>query len=141
MVLLFTMSHRNTAAIYSGSLPGGESIGWAIGEGTVSGPRVRGKLRRANRPWHRADEAQVPNSYGVITTDDGASVFFEFRGLGRPALGGRPPEAYGGMTFRTADDRYAWLNSIFAVAERRDDGGREAAVTYEVYECASEEPG
>jgi hypothetical protein len=134
MVLLFTMTHRQTAAIYSRALPGGETIGWAVGEGSVSGLRIRGRLRRANRPWHRADGVQIPNSYGVISTDDGASVFFDFRGLGRP-LGDRPPEAYGGMTFRTADERYAWLNSIFAVAERRDDGGPEAAVIYNVYEC------
>lgn len=134
LVPLFTMSHRQTASIYSDPLPGGETVGWNIGEGTVSGARIRGTLRRANRPWHRADGLQVPDSHGVITTDDGASVFYEYRGLGRAADGDAPPEGYGAFTFRTSDARYIWLNSVFAVAERRDRGGADA-VAYAVYEC------
>ena len=134
LVPLFTMSHRPTASIYSGALPGGEVVGWNVGEGTVTGERIRGRLQRANRPWHRADGLQVPDSHGVITTDDGASVFYEFRGLGRAGEGERPPEGYGAFTFRTADARYSWLNAVFAVAERRDRGGAEP-VLYDVYEC------
>jgi hypothetical protein len=134
LVPLFTMRHRQTAAVYSDPLPGGETVGWVIGEGVVSGARIRGTLQRANRPWHRADGVQVPDSHGIITTDDGASVFFELRGLGRPASGDTRPEAYGGLTFRTSEARYAWLNSVFAVAERTDDGGPDG-VAYEVYEC------
>lgn len=134
LVPLFTMTHRPTVATYSDALTGGESVGWVVAEGTVSGDRIRGTQRRVNRPWHRGDGMQVPDSHGVITTDDGALVFFEFRGLGRAADGDKPPEGYGGVTFRTADARYIWLNSIFAVAERRDRGGAEAVV-YDVYEC------
>jgi hypothetical protein len=136
---LFTMKHRSTVSTYSDELPGGGTVGWNVGEGTVTGDRIRGKLQRANRPWHRADGLQVPDSHGVITTDDGALVFYEFRGLGRAGEGDRPPEAYGAFTFRTADTRYSWLNSVFAVAERRDRGGTEA-VAYDVYECRPDNP-
>jgi hypothetical protein len=139
LVLLFTMSHRQTAATYSEPLPGGETVGLVIADGTVRGDRIRGTQRRVNRPWHRADGLQVPDSHGVITTEDGASIFFEFRGLGRAAEGQTPPEGYGGLTFRTADARYVWLNSVFAVAERRDRGGAEA-VSYDVYECRPDSP-
>jgi hypothetical protein len=134
LVTLFTMSHRQTASIYSDPLPGGETIGWNVGEGTVTGERLRGKLQRANRPWHRADGLQVPDSHGVVTTDDGAVVFFEFHGLGRAADGETPPVAFGAFTFRTADTRYGWLNSVFAVAERRDRGDTPV-VTWDAYEC------
>ena len=126
------MTHRPTVSVYSDELPGGEKVGWVVGNGSVSGERIRGSLQRANRPWHRADGLQVPDSHGVITTDDGAAVFYEYRGLGRAAKGA--PEGYGALTFRTADARYSWLNSVFAVAERRDGGGADA-VTYAVYEC------
>jgi hypothetical protein len=117
------MRHRQTGASYGPPLPGGDVIGWVVGEGDVAGERISGTLRRSNLPYHRPDGEELPSSAGVITTADGAEVFYEFHGLtGR-----------GAMTFRAADERYAWLGRVFAVAERV--GTSTAPVRYEVYEC------
>src|SRR5436190_9645870 len=117
LVPLCTMTSRRIDHAYTDALPGGERIGWVVGEGRVEGERLAGTLRRSNVPHHRADGVNVDTTDGVITTADGASIFYALRGLA--VLDPSAPPArdiLASVTFRTSAAAYAWLNSVFAVA-------------------------
>jgi hypothetical protein len=86
-------------------------------EGTLAGDRLRGLLRLVNLPPKRPDDVNMPTLRGILTTDDGATVFVAMDGLSvlRPEDNARVYAAT--LTFRTGDPRYTWLNTVFAVQE------------------------
>jgi hypothetical protein len=101
----------------------------------VSGPEVRGiyfaegrcegalagRFRGMNHPRLRPeDDTYLPDFQGVIETDDGARVAFDYRGYGRPREYGR--EVVGTAAHSTGDERYARLNDAVCVlaAEARE---------------------
>lgn len=138
LVPLCTMTHRQTEYVSSGPLPGGDSIGFVLAEGEVTGERLAGTTKRHNFAYHRADGVNLPNTQGVIATHDGATVFFEIHGLSPlPRPGTTVRDAFAGIMFRTADPRYAWLNSVYGVCEGRYAGGPVAG--YDIYECRSDD--
>jgi hypothetical protein len=52
--------------------------------------RISGRFRGANHPYRRGDGTFQPDFQGVIETDDGAEVLFDYRGYGRAyPVGGR----------------------------------------------------
>jgi hypothetical protein len=63
----------------------------AYGEGAMEPPSagLRGTVVWSNYPRRRADGCMLPNVRGLITTQDGASILFEFRG--RMIFGGDEP--------------------------------------------------
>jgi hypothetical protein len=135
LVPLCTMTSRRIDHAYTDALPGGERVGWVVGEGRVEGERLSGTLRRSNVPHHRADGVNVDTTNGVITTPDGASVFYELRGLAVVTAGGAPArDILASVTFRTSAPAYAWLNSVFAVAEAKYDG-LGGPSEYHIFEC------
>jgi hypothetical protein len=82
------------------------------GDGTVRGPRIRGKLRWSN--FEKVGESVCEmNLTGVIDTEDGARIDFDSRGY---ALLANPPkwDTAGAMRFATTDKRYEWLNGALA---------------------------
>jgi hypothetical protein len=86
-------------------------------EGRLVGDRVRGELRLTNLAARRADNVNLPTLRGVLTTDDEAAVWVELDGIAtlRPS-----DEARVFVTtcrFRTGDERYTWLNTVFGVLE------------------------
>ena len=85
--------------------------------GRLSGERVSGELRLTNLAPRRADNVNLPTLRGVLTTDDGALIWVELDGLAtlRPADAARVFVTT--FRFRTADDRYTWLNTVFGVLE------------------------
>jgi hypothetical protein len=86
-------------------------------EGRLVGNRVSGELRLTNLAGRRADSVNLPTLRGVLTTDDQALVWVELDGVA--TLRGSDEARVFATTFRfrTGDDRYAWLNSVFAVLE------------------------
>lgn len=98
--------------------PMGDKVGQLVGggNGTLSGPRVRGTVRWANYETTGEDlvcALQVP---GVIQTDDGAQVQFEGREFAMPIMGGSQRWRVAGvLRFKTDDQRYIWLNDTFAL--------------------------
>jgi hypothetical protein len=62
--------------------PYGSEEGIAYGEGTMEPPSagLRGTVVWSNYPRRRTDGGMLPNVRGLITTQDGASVVFDFRG-------------------------------------------------------------
>lgn len=98
------------------------------GDGIASGERLHGKLRfsfysgnclypQIRRGIAAPDRLHLCtiNPGGYIDSDDGARIDFDGNGYGL-----RSPERYRvGMTltFRTDDDRYAWLNRVLGVMD------------------------
>src|SRR5215211_4435029 len=54
-----------------------------LAEGRSEG-RISGQFRGANHPHRRSDGTFQPDFQGVIETDDGAEVLFDYRGYGLP---------------------------------------------------------
>ena len=91
---------------------GTEGQGFLLVEGRVRG-RLAGRLRAANYPRQRTDGTLTPDFRGVLETDDGATVVFEWRGFGVAAEGSR--RLLGSITHLSHDDRYHWLNDVMCV--------------------------
>ena len=66
-------------------------------------------MRGANHPRRRVDGTYCPDFQGVVETDDGAEVMFDWRGYGRAYPAGRRQIVVTG-THLSADERYRWLN-------------------------------
>jgi hypothetical protein len=114
--------------------PGGQLYGSL--EGSLVGERVRGELRMTNLAPKRSDDVNLPTVRGVLTTDDRAKVWMVMDGmaLARPVDGARVVTA--AITFRTADPRYTWLNTMFAVTEGiLDTVSTGGVVRHRVYHC------
>lgn len=96
-----------------GPAGGGEGQHFFFAEGRCDG-RVAGRLRGANHPRRRSDGTFLPDFQGVIATDDGAVVYFDYRGYGRAYPPGRR-QIVGTATHLCEDERYRWLNDGVAV--------------------------
>jgi uncharacterized protein DUF3237 len=92
---------------------GTEGQHFFIAEGQCEG-RISGRLRGANHPRRRTDQTFVPDFQGVIETDDGASLFFDYRGYGRAYPEGRR-QIVGSATHLAEEERYRWLNDVVCV--------------------------
>lgn len=111
--------------------------------GTFEGPKLRGTILPSGGDWLLvgADGVGRLDVRATFRTDDGAHVYMQYHGV--VALGEVRGDGtnYGDryfMTqprFETGDLRYAWLNTVVAVAE-----GRAApnAVEYRVYHVVND---
>lgn len=86
-------------------------------EGSLVGDRLSGTLRLTNLASRRPDNVNLPTLRGVLTTEDGARVWVELDGLAtlRPEDSARVFITT--CRFRTGDERYGWMNTLFAVLE------------------------
>jgi len=82
-------------------------------EGRCEG-RISGRFRGANHPFRRGDGTFLPDFQGVIETDDGAEVIFDYRGYGRAYPIGRR-QIVASATHLSDDERYRWLNDSLSV--------------------------
>jgi len=82
-------------------------------EGRCEG-RISGRFRGANHPYRRGDGTFLPDFQGVIETDDGAEVLFDYRGYGRAYPLGRR-QIVASATHLSKDERYRWLNDSLSV--------------------------
>jgi hypothetical protein len=82
-------------------------------EGRCEG-RISGRFRGANHPYRRGDGTFLPDFQGVIETDDGAEVLFDYRGYGRAYPLGRR-QIVASATHLSEDERYRWLNDSLSV--------------------------
>lgn len=112
--------------------------------GSCEGPRLKGKLLPSGADWFLVDGRGVVrlDVRATIETDDGAKIYVQYYGIGRPnepggpALGASRPTEYGDSYFMTAprfetgDERYVWLNDLVCVGEGRLT---ETGVAYRVY--------
>jgi Protein of unknown function (DUF3237) len=92
---------------------GTESQHLFLAEGRCDG-RISGPMRGANHPRRRGDGTFCPDFHGVICTDDGATVLFQFGGYGRAyPQGARQIVCW--LTHVSDDERYRWLNDVVCV--------------------------
>ncbi len=107
---------------------GGQSYGAM--EGTLSGT-VSGNLRLTQLGPARPDDVIAPIVRGLLTTDDGVLVYVEMNGLSLPMPDGS--RAFlNALTFRTADERYAWLNRAFVLVEGMIGSGPARSRLYRI---------
>ena len=105
-------------------------------EGSLAGDRLRGRLRLTNLAQRRPDNVNLPTLRGVLTTDDDAVVWVELDGVAtlRPEDGARVFITT--CRFRTGDDRYGWLNTVFGVLEGvLDSVGVGGVARGKLFEC------
>jgi hypothetical protein len=111
----------------------GERTFFDVIEGTVQGPRIRGKFTGAGGDWLIAG----PDGFGrldvraQIETHDGAFIFLHYPGLLemnvaiQTAMSNATGTDFGDQYFRTTprfetgDARYSWLNQSVFVGEGR----------------------
>ncbi len=84
-----------------------------LAEGRCEG-RISGNFRGANHPRRRTDETFVPDFQGVIETDDGATILFDYQGYGRAYPKGKR-QVVTAATHISQDERYRWLNDVVCV--------------------------
>ena len=84
-----------------------------LAQGRCEG-RISGRFRGANHPNRRGDGTFLPDFQGVIETDDGAELLFDYRGYGRAYPVGRRQIVATG-THLSEDERYRWLNDSLSV--------------------------
>jgi hypothetical protein len=125
------------------------SVEVAVDDGIEGRRRSTGRLsaryRAANFPRKRADGALVPEfrgvlDRGVLETDDGAAILFEWQGLAVLTDSGIRG-LLGSLVHTTDDLRYRWLNDRVCAVEgevrpRTDESGFE--VVFEVSEMVWE---
>jgi hypothetical protein len=103
-----------------------------LAEGRCEG-RINGRFLGANHPHRRSDGTFLPNFQGVIETDDGAEVLFDYRGYGRAyPIGWR--QIVVSATHLSEDGRYRWLNDSLSVGvgevRSQEDGPTELVVEW-----------
>ena len=95
--------------------------------------RISGLFRGANHPVRRGDGTFLPDFQGVIETDDGAEVLFDYRGYGRAYPAGRR-QIVTSATHLSEDERYRWLNDSLSVGvgevRSQEDGPTELVIEW-----------
>ncbi len=132
-----------------GPVPTGTRIIADVAGGTFEGPRLKGTLGASGADWLLIGPDGVGrlDVRATLTTDDGANIYMQYVGVlvmneaVTETLAGNRTCDYGDtyfMTqprFETGDERYAWLNSVVAVAEGRVLPG---AVEYRVFHVTND---
>jgi hypothetical protein len=113
---------------------GREGQGYGGGDGTATGGRVRGSLKWSNWPRIRKDGTVQPDITGVIHTDDGAKIVFRSDGYSINDPERESRTVIGGTTFLTDDQRYSWINTVYALQEGAIDLAT-GVVQVRYYEC------
>ncbi len=142
---IFAIQAELEAVISLGPTPYGERRVVVITGGTVTGPKLSGRILPGGADWQivRSDGAADIQARYVIEADGGARIMVDSKGLrhGPPAVLEKlargetvdPAHYYfrTAMRFETADPTLGWLNRILAVAR----GQRQArSVHLDVFE-------
>ncbi|HVL64529.1 MAG TPA: hypothetical protein VM573_05085 [Actinomycetota bacterium] len=107
-------------------------------EGSVSGDRLSGSLRLTNLAARRPDDVNVPTLRGILTTEDGASVWVELDGIATLRRSDEARVFVTSFRMRSGDERYSWVNTTFAVLEGVLDTVAVGGVARgRVHECAA----
>jgi hypothetical protein len=92
-----------------------------------------GDFRGANHPDRRGDGTFLPDFQGVIETDDGAEVLFDYRGYGRAYPVGKR-QIVVSAAHLSEDERYRWLNESLSIGvgevRSQEDGPTELVIEW-----------
>lgn len=105
-------------------------------DGSLVGDRLSGTLKLTNLASRRADNVNLPTLRGLLTTDDGASAWVELDGIATLRTPDGARVFVTAFRFRTGDERYGWLNTLFAVLEGvLDSVGVGGVARGQLFEC------
>jgi hypothetical protein len=138
---LFSMTAVMGEPVLIGATPYGQVAFHHAVSGRVEGPRIRGDILPVggDRALLRADGAVEINVQVLIKTDDGQTIYMNYRGLivgPLPDVSGQeeldPKARYWRIApmFETAAENYRWLNQILGVGIGRVEPGQ---VAYDIY--------
>ncbi len=128
---LFTITANLGGASIIQDGPQGSRVIVAVSGGSFEGPRLKGTIvPNSGCDWvtRRADGSLRLDVRITLQTEDGAAIYMAYNGIGKPRDGGNVLRT--APLFETGDERYAWLNSVQAVATGTSAQG---SVTYDVY--------
>ena len=125
---LFTLTAQVSVAAKIPDGPTGTRVIFDASHGTFEGAKLRGIIQGPGGDWatFRANGSAQLNVRLLLVTDDGASILMTYAGIATQGVS----HIRTGPLFQTADERYAWLNDVQAVATGSAATG---AVVYEVY--------
>lgn len=91
---------------------GGTRVALPIVGGTFSGPRLNGTVLPVgvDTGLLTADNLFYPDGTSILQTSDGANILWWDKGFQTGE------SIYGSVTFKTGDERYAWLNTVVGVS-------------------------
>ena len=105
-------------------------------DGSLVGDRLSGTLKLTNLAPRRADNVNLPTLRGLLTTDDGVSAWVELDGISTLRADDNARVFVTTCRFRTGDERYGWLNTVFGVLEGvLDSVGVGGVARGELLEC------
>jgi hypothetical protein len=97
--------------------------------------RLSARYRGANFPRRRADGALVPEFRGVLETDDGGAILFEWQGLALRSDSGRR-RLFGSLVHTTDHPSYRWLNDRVCAVEGEVRPSTDASGSEVVFEVS-----
>ena len=111
---------------------GTEGQAFLIAEGRTEG-RLTARYRGANYPRRRTDGTLMPDFRGVLETDDGATVLFEWHGYARADPDSGIRQLVGSVIHLSDSDGYRWLNAVVCaltgeVRERPGSAGFDVVI-------------
>ena len=120
---LFTLDASSTSQFIDAG-PGGRRVFVRFSEGRFDGERLSGTLDPG--PCHeeievRSDGVLVADVELLLRTDDGADILMQYRAMSVPSPTGLSIVNF--PIFTTANERYAWVNSIQAITLQSMDNG------------------
>ena len=105
----------NMDMVVIGPVPEGIRINFPFA-GDVSG-EISGKIEGVDYVLTRPDGVGVLHILGVITTEEGDIISVEASGFGIPTQEEGRYSLKGAITFQTASEKYAWLNTTLAAGK------------------------
>jgi hypothetical protein len=136
---LYTVTFTTPEAWSVEVAAGLEGRGFLLAEGRSTG-LLSARYRAANFPRKRSDGALQPEFRGVLETEDGAAILFEWNGLATLTDSGRRL-LLGSLVHTTDDPHYRWLNDRVCAVEgevRPRSDGAGSKVVFEVSEMVWE---
>jgi hypothetical protein len=119
----------NTSLVQNG--PQGTRAIVTISGGTFEGPRLKGMVvPNSGGDWVtvRADGTFKLDVRITLQTDDGATIYMAYAGIGKRGENGNVLRT--APLFETGDERYAWLNGVQGIGI---GSSTPQSVSYEVY--------
>ncbi len=129
---LFTMTANVGQPTMIPGGPQGSRLIVNVPGGTFEGPKLKGTIvPNSGGDWVtlRPDGSMKLDVRLTLQTEDGAHILLTYTGVGTRAADGST-KVYSTPLFETGAEKYAWLNSVQAVAVGSTTPG---GVTYEVY--------
>ncbi|KAI0973115.1 hypothetical protein F4678DRAFT_427969 [Xylaria arbuscula] len=134
LVYLFTVHAEESPPVLIGDGGHGSRLFIPITGGTVTGPRVQGKVLGLGGDWGSYDTTNktfAPDAKIVVQTSDGASIL----------MSGHGKSPYINYDFETGSEIYSWLNEIIGVGIIQVGEASLTADIFQVLRCNDETSG